>query len=316
MKNLLGILFISLLFILISCASVQQPNINYTYPQTGSSNNSSIAVKDYQTRGIIVVKSSEIIYVNGNHTGSKITFEMLMLEAQKLGADDIINLRIDVNQNDDFAFNGERIKTTYNYTGTALAIKYTTAVSIENRGINYSNTTNVLNETNKNISQSQIKRASSGISPIIQSANIRNNWLSIGATIAGGGLRYERMLNQYLSLGGHVYYQLLGLAWGDFGIDAVARVYPFGKVLYIGMGLGLHGYEEYRVGDGSNYDDDYDNNYVNATGLGICPEIGVKIHFGRQGGFFMDIGYKNPLLFSDYGFGMNTVAQINFGWAF
>jgi hypothetical protein len=122
-----------------SCATTtttDYPVLNYTYPDSGSSNNAPPAVvKDYQPLGIIFVKASEAIDSNGNHTGSKITYEMLMLEAQKLEADDVMNVRIDVNQVDETIENDMGFsvtKTTYNYTATALAIKYTTAIVVEN----------------------------------------------------------------------------------------------------------------------------------------------------------------------------------------
>ena len=112
--------------------------VNYNYSHIGNFNNASIIVKDYEVMGIIFVKSSEAIDGNGNHTGSKITNDMLMLEAQKLGAHDVINIRIDVNQKEEFTLNEKRIKTIYDYTATALAIKYTTALAVGNAGNSFS----------------------------------------------------------------------------------------------------------------------------------------------------------------------------------
>ena len=55
-----------------------------------------VTIKDFTTLGIIFAESSAVIDSDGHiREGSKITFDMLMKEAQKLGADDIINLRID-----------------------------------------------------------------------------------------------------------------------------------------------------------------------------------------------------------------------------
>ena len=132
MKNSL---VFGLLLILASCVSyapapVPIPNVDFNFPYIGISNNAPIAVKDYEIMGIITVKSSELIDGNGNHTGSKITNEMLLSEAKKLGAHDVINVRIDVNQNENFTLEGVRIRTTYNYTATALAIKYTTTLAV------------------------------------------------------------------------------------------------------------------------------------------------------------------------------------------
>ncbi|MCL2244736.1 MAG: hypothetical protein FWC03_09775, partial [Treponema sp.] len=96
MKKLLGLFIVFALFF-VSCAS--QPKIDYTYPQSGNIYNAApIPVKDYETLGIIFAESTEITDENGNHNGSKITFAMLMREAAKLGADDVINLRIDVQE--------------------------------------------------------------------------------------------------------------------------------------------------------------------------------------------------------------------------
>jgi hypothetical protein len=121
-------------FILSSCSSIV-PVINYNYSQDGSTNNAQLAVKDFESLGIIFVKSSESTDGNRNHTGSKITYEMLMIEAKKIGADDIINIKIDVNKIEEKikGNNGNIVtKITYNYTASALAIKYTSAIIIEN----------------------------------------------------------------------------------------------------------------------------------------------------------------------------------------
>jgi len=307
------------LLIFVSCESAPSRNVNYNYPHSGGSNNAQLAVKDYVTLGIIFVRSSEAFDGYGNHTGSKITYAMIMQEAQKLGADDIINLRIDINQREDFTPNGDRIRTTYNYTATALAIKYTTAMAVESRTSNFENNNNVLNNTNNAIAANQMKRPTRERSSPGQSANLKNNWLSAGATIGGADLRYERMFNSYFSLSGNVYYQLIGSTWDEFGVDAIARVYPFGKVLYFGAGLGFHGYYDWRLDyrwvswGTSGYWTYYGGT---AYGFAVSPEIGVKIHFGRQGMFFMDIGYKNPLIIGSGGFMINTVPHINFGVAF
>jgi uncharacterized protein YbjQ (UPF0145 family) len=87
--------------------------------------NSLIAIKDYEALGIIFAKSTKV-EAGSNKTGSEITYEMLMSEVQKLGADDVINVKIDVHKKSTW------MRTEYNYTASALAIKYTTALPIEN----------------------------------------------------------------------------------------------------------------------------------------------------------------------------------------
>ena len=138
-----------------------------------------------------------------------------------------------------------------------------------------------------------------------RSGQLAKNWLSVEANIAGAGLRYEGMLNDYFSLGGNAFFQTYGIAWLNFGVDFTTRVYPFKKILYIGMGLGFHGYGSW-----------YYEYFRYELAFGMSPEIGVKIPFGgKQRGFFMDIGYKNPLLIGQ-GFHFNTVPHIGFGGAF
>jgi uncharacterized protein YbjQ (UPF0145 family) len=127
-------LWITLLFFFTSCAVAPKVDINYPDGKSSINElvivNAPIAVKDYETLGMISAKSSEVIYTNGNHTGSKITYEMLLSEAKKLGADDIINLKIDINEIRDSSVRPAR--TIYNYTASALAIKYTTGMAAEN----------------------------------------------------------------------------------------------------------------------------------------------------------------------------------------
>ena len=163
MKNVFGLISVFLLFTgcVAGPAPVTAPSaniapdipissiINFNIPNYGNINNVAIAVKDFETRGIIFVRSAETIDGNGNHTGSKITYEMLMLEAQKLGADDIINIKIDVNPVREVIHeNGFNVtRTVYNYTATALAIKYTNALPIGSE--NSKDIVNVMNITNR-----------------------------------------------------------------------------------------------------------------------------------------------------------------------
>jgi len=123
--NKYSVFLVLVFFTFLSCKT--PPNENNSYRHEGSVNNATIVVKDYETLGIIFVKSSKIINNNGSITGSEITYEMLMLEAQKLDADDVINVRIDTNEIKKYSRFGEfkySKEIIYNYTATALAIKY------------------------------------------------------------------------------------------------------------------------------------------------------------------------------------------------
>jgi hypothetical protein len=102
--------------------------------KTGWSDYATITTKDYVPVGIVRVTSEEIkkrgiFGVVSSHRGSQITYDMLISEAKALGADDIINVRID---RVDESVHGTipaiewitGYTEKYSYVGTALAIKY------------------------------------------------------------------------------------------------------------------------------------------------------------------------------------------------
>lgn len=107
---------------------------NLTTNKTGWSDYAGIAIKDFSVVGHVRVESEEVTVVgpfrfNSSYTGGKITYDMLLEAAKKIGGDDIINVRIDSVGDSkrslfDF-FTGYTSNRTY--IGNALAIKYTTA---------------------------------------------------------------------------------------------------------------------------------------------------------------------------------------------
>jgi uncharacterized protein YbjQ (UPF0145 family) len=117
--------------ILAACVFAGCVTTDYTANMSGASDYATVAVKDFVTLGIVTVQSTEIHYSSPfgfkkRIEGSKITYSDLMQEAAKLEADDIINVRIDVNSNYtkgvfDWVTGWTRV---YTHTGTALAIKY------------------------------------------------------------------------------------------------------------------------------------------------------------------------------------------------
>ena len=115
----------------VSCLSTVPPKRDFAFPQTGDISESGIVdVKDFTPVSLVFVKSTETIDTLGTRTGSKITYEMLMREAARLNADDVINIRIDINQVEQRLRrpNGQEVLvTTFNYTASGLAIRYTTA---------------------------------------------------------------------------------------------------------------------------------------------------------------------------------------------
>jgi hypothetical protein len=81
----------------------------------GVSGAATVAVKDFEPLGMVFVSADT---KSGNGTGA---YDLLLKEAQKLGADGIINVRINRQW---------RLSGADTLTGSALAVKYTEAVAV------------------------------------------------------------------------------------------------------------------------------------------------------------------------------------------
>jgi len=107
---------------------------NVASNRTGWSDYATITTKDYEPVRIIRVTSEEtkersVFGVVTAHRGSQITYDMLIAKAAALGADDVINVRIDrvdktVHSTIPFFEWLIGYSERYSYTGTALAIRY------------------------------------------------------------------------------------------------------------------------------------------------------------------------------------------------
>jgi uncharacterized protein YbjQ (UPF0145 family) len=124
-----GVLIVAVL--LCSCATT-----NLTSNRTGWSDYATVAIKDYTVVGIVRVESEEVtrrgfLSIARSHKGSQVTYDVLVSEAKKLGADDIINVRIDRTDKSLHGIFDWLVGYTerYAYTANALAIKYTQAVA-------------------------------------------------------------------------------------------------------------------------------------------------------------------------------------------
>ena len=118
-------------------------SFDLTTNKVGWSNYADISVKDFTVLGIISIESQEVFKYGPfgfrkSIRGSRIVWSDLMSEATRLGADDVINVRIEErNQNDrrpgiiEF-FTG--YTTTWRYKATALAVTYTEAVDRQKSG--------------------------------------------------------------------------------------------------------------------------------------------------------------------------------------
>lgn len=124
---------LSFLFI-IGCATTEQNFSDSTFEshESGSYNNISVPIKDFTIMGPIFVESTVTIEKNGVKNGSEITSYMLIKEAQKLDADDVINVKIDKIENikkETIWRKDKKQKMVVTikiitYKATALAIKY------------------------------------------------------------------------------------------------------------------------------------------------------------------------------------------------
>ena len=136
------VIFLMLVFILLAGCSTTITAQREKVALNGKIEQITLVEKNFTVLGIIFLTSTAIIDSNGSIIeGSPVTYEMLMKEAQKLGADDIVNLRIDeIQKNTEIQkLNQENIdyqqsitsvskriiaKREVTYNATALAIKY------------------------------------------------------------------------------------------------------------------------------------------------------------------------------------------------
>ena len=135
-------------FVIAVCAAVLAlvggcRSYNLTTNKVGWSNYADISVKDYTVVGIITLESQEVseygpLGFKKSYKGSRIVWSDLMAEAERLKADDVINVRIEeTNYNErrprfvEF-FTG--YTTTWKYKATALAIKYTNPIDRQKSG--------------------------------------------------------------------------------------------------------------------------------------------------------------------------------------
>jgi hypothetical protein len=130
MKKMVFLAVVAAVLALASCSTT-----DVSTNRVGWSDYVDMAVKDFQSLGVVTLKTQEVVAVSPlhivtEHTGSRITYAALFEEATKLGADDITNVRVDMQvEQKTTPFDwliGTR--TTYTYTGTALAIKYTAPI--------------------------------------------------------------------------------------------------------------------------------------------------------------------------------------------
>jgi hypothetical protein len=105
--------------------------IDYTVPMAGKYDNASVIVKNFTLIGTVTVRTTEKhtispLGIKRKVEGAKVTYSDLVNEAAKFKADDIINVRIDMQTSGKTTFIDwlKGWERTFFYTGRALAIKY------------------------------------------------------------------------------------------------------------------------------------------------------------------------------------------------
>jgi hypothetical protein len=150
-----------------------------------------------------------------------------------------------------------------------------------------------------------------------KAANSRNNWISgealaiaspfYGATFIGGwglGLKYERMFNRHISLGGNLYFGTQDFSdQTQFGIDAIFRFYPTGKTFFLGAGIGYASFSDDEENRKTWSNDEQKWEYQSSTysGFAVNIELGWKIDVGNTGGFFLTLGTLGSIVFGENG---------------
>lgn len=133
MKKHFLFLSITLIFVLAitSCNTT-----NLSENQQGLSNKIELVKKDYDIVGFVNIRTTETITINffgliKNVQGSKPTYSALRIKAIQLGADDVIDVKIDkqITKKEVYPFGGNY---TYTYYASALAIKYKDIKQVEN----------------------------------------------------------------------------------------------------------------------------------------------------------------------------------------
>ena len=145
------------------------------------------------------------------------------------------------------------------------------------------------------------------------------NWLSADLSFMGAGVRYERVLNDRLSVGGTAYWDTSFFS-DSYGINLTARYYPWSGRFYGELGLG------YGVTSGFQSDRTIDFfSFYTITGAMISPSIGWKIDVGKLDGFYINPFINIPMVLgtdidnehnSQFKFGFSSRFAVGMGYSF
>ena len=116
------------------CIFVPSPiSTEMNHSNWGSFAEAKIPVKDFESKGLVFAEYQFIVTDKGTIEGETFMYQKLLKEAERLGADAIINVAIDkrtenITQKSGFGTKSNKQQTWY---GSALAIKYTDALVTE-----------------------------------------------------------------------------------------------------------------------------------------------------------------------------------------
>jgi hypothetical protein len=231
--------------------------------------------------------------------------------------------------------NNTPMSGTFTVSGNKLTLNITTGPKAKNKWVwTIVDANNLRDHDGDRWTKTAGTASNSSASP---AASSFGNWVSGEVSILGIGARYERMLNDKMSIGGNVYYNTLFFLFGhDFEAAGVFRYYPWGgtskavKGLFFGGGLGFH----MRWGElgfvNWLFDTDLD---MPLYGVAISFDVGWKLDVGRPGGFFLQPGIKFPVILGarktwesglytdtkyhyEFDYATGTVAYLGLGYAF
>lgn len=143
--------------------------------------------------------------------------------------------------------------------------------------------------------------------PVYSQQRSRVNWLSADGTFAGGGVRYERDINNLFAIGGNVLFNWFPPDVLVIGVAGTARLFFGGSPFYaeIGVGFGFNRWEEEEfvpgrwvsTGGGSGYHTQgyYAWRDKEQAGFMIAPAVGARLG-GRTRGFFANPFVSVPIV--------------------
>jgi hypothetical protein len=160
---------------------------------------------------------------------------------------------------------------------------------------------------------------------LVYGAFAQNNWISFEIKGTGAGLRYERVINPYFTIGGYFSYTYITIPIFDYQLNsfefgATARWYPFGKRFFIDLSLGYNIFEyeeevERYIYNGYYGYYQYGRENRSGSGFTVAPGLGWTVDVGRRGRFFLSPGVKFPITFGSQ-FNFTVAPYLGLGGAF